>query len=150
MNADAHLPAARTKAELTMIRRVFLAFLIFGLTACGGDGTGPESVIGMYILQTIDGDPLPWVLFQIGDDKIEVTAGSVTLNEDRTCSDSITLRSTVSEEVTTDTATDVCTYTTNSQAVTLSYPADNTVSSGSIIGSALTITDDGIIFIFRK
>ncbi len=132
-----------------MIRRVFLAVLIFGVTACGDDGTGLENVIGTYILETIDGGPLPWILLQVGGNKIEVTAGSVTLNADRTCSDSITLRTTESGSVTTDTATDMCTYTTDGQAVTLTY-ADNTVSVGSIIGSALTITDAGVTFIFRK
>ena len=37
-----------------MIRRVFLAFLIFGVTGCGDDGTGLENVIGTYLLETID------------------------------------------------------------------------------------------------
>ena len=132
-----------------MIRRVFLAFLIFGITACGDDATGLEDVVGIYTLQTIEGDPLPWVLLQVGADMIEVIAGSVTLNADRTCTDSITLRITQGGIVTSDPETDECTYTTDGQAVTLSYE-DDTVSSGSIIGSTLTITDDGFVFIFRR
>ena len=132
-----------------MIRRVFLAFLLFGVTACGGDGTGLENVIGTYLLETADGDPLPWVLFQVGDDKIEVTAGSVTLNADRTCSDSLTLEITEGGNVDSDPETDECTYITNGQTITLTY-TDNTVSVSTIIGSALTITDDGVAFTFRK
>ncbi len=132
-----------------MIRRVFLAVLVFGVTACGGDGTGLENVAGLYTLETIDGDPLPVLLVQVGDNKIEVTAGSVTLNADRTCSDSLTLETTQSGNVESDTASELCTYTTDGQAITLTY-TDNTVSVGTIIGSALTITDDGVVFIFRK
>ncbi len=132
-----------------MIRRVFLAVLIVGVTACGGDGTGLENVAGLYTLQTIDGAPLPWILLEVGANKIEVTAGSVTLNTDRTCSDSITLATTESGNVDSDTATDVCTYTTDGQAITLTY-TDNSISVGTIIGSALTITDAGVAFIFRK
>ena len=132
-----------------MIRRVFLAVLIFGVTACGGDGTGLENVIGTYLLETIDGDPLPWVLLQVGDNKLEVSAGSVTLNADRTCSDSLTLETTQSGNVESDTASELCTYTTDGQAITLTY-TDDTVSDGTIIGSALTIADDGLAFIYRK
>ena len=47
-----------------MIRRVFLAFLVFALVACGDNGTGndgtdEESITGTYTLQSIDGDPEP-------------------------------------------------------------------------------------------
>ena len=38
-----------------MIRRVFLAFFVFGLVACGDDGTGLEDIAGTYTLQTVDG-----------------------------------------------------------------------------------------------
>ena len=132
-----------------MIRRVFLAVLIFGVTACGGDGTGLENIAGLYTLETIDGDPLPVLLVEVGDNKIEVTAGSVTLNTDRTCSDSLTLEITEGGNVDSDVATDECTYTTDGRAITLTY-TDNTVSVGTIIGSALTITDDAVAFLFRR
>ena len=37
------LITSRTKWEVTMVRRVFLAFLVFGVTACGDDGTGTSN-----------------------------------------------------------------------------------------------------------
>ena len=52
--------------------------------------------------------------------------------------------------VTTETETDVCTYTLNNEAVALSYPPDNSVVSGSIVGSQLTLTDLGLVLIFQK
>ncbi len=40
-----------------MIRRVFLAFLVFGLVACGDDGVSPENpIIGTWEFESIMGD----------------------------------------------------------------------------------------------
>ncbi len=134
-----------------MVRRVFLAFLVLGVTACGGDGTGPESVTGTYRLQTIDGDPLPFVVFEIGAEKIEIAAGSVTLNEDMTCSNIGTFRITTSSgNVTTNALIELCTYSIDGEALTLTSVADTTDTSGSIVGSALTLTNAGFVLIYRK
>ena len=46
------------------------------------------------------------------------------------------------------TETDVCTYTFNGGAITLTFPAD--VLTGSMSGFSLTITDDGDVFVFEK
>ena len=54
-----------------MVRRVLLAFLVFGVTACG-DSTGPEDIAGTYMLQTIHGEELPTHI--LGE--VEVLAGS--------------------------------------------------------------------------
>ena len=135
-----------------MIRRVSLAVLIFGVTACGGDGTGLENVAGLYTLQTIDGDPLPWVLFQAGASKIEVTAGNVILNADMSCTNTFTYTTTESGNVTTETETDECTYTINGGAIALTFPfVGGFTNSGSIVGSTLTITSQlGAVAIFQK
>jgi len=37
-----------------MIRRVFLAFLLFGVVGCGVDVTDPGSVSGTYTLRTLN------------------------------------------------------------------------------------------------
>ena len=69
-----------------MIRRVFLTFLVVGVTACGDDGTGLENIAGAYTLQTVDGEELPVVLEESGIFLREITTGSLTLNQDATCS----------------------------------------------------------------
>ena len=92
-----------------MIRRVFLAFLVFGLVACGDDGTGLEDIAGTYTLQTVDGGGLPAVLEETGTTfLLEITAGSVTLNQDMTCSVISMFRVTEFGNVTTETETGVC------------------------------------------
>ena len=142
-----------------MIRRVFLAVLIFGVTACGDDGTGddgtsddgtrPESVVGTYTLQTVGGEGLPVVLEENPTFLLELTAGIVTLNQDLSCTNSLTSRETRDGTVTTGTNTDVCTYTLNNGAITLTISANNTIS-GSISGSTLTLTSNFGVFVYEK
>ena len=69
-----------------MVHTVFLAFLVFGLVACSSIAV-PEDVAGIYILQTIGGEAPPAIFSEMGAALlVEITAGSVTLNEDTTCS----------------------------------------------------------------
>ena len=160
-----------------MIRRVFLAALVFGLVGCGI--TGPEDVSGTYTLRTVriggGASPraeLPAVFFEIGTSfLVEVTAGSITLNEDLTCSLSITLRETDGGTVTTSPRTVVGTYTlgkafahSNDRWFTLTLPnADPplifggimngsgiSLNTGSTIWAPLLPDSFGVLFIFRK
>ena len=136
-----------------MIRRVFLAFLVFGVTACGDDGTGLEDIAGTYTLQTVDGEGLPAVLDEIGTTFLpEVTGGSVTLNQDMTCSFTFSLRETEDGTVTRVTETAVGTYTFNNGAISLNFlMVDGFILSGSITGSTLRLTDTaGNVLIFEK
>jgi len=123
--------------------------LAAGMTACS-DSTGPEPTpVGTWTLVSISGSPLPFVLIQVGLDKLEVTAGRITINQDGTCSFSLTLRSTESGNVTTATETDVCTWTRNNNAMTFSYQ-DGTTASGSLSGDTLTLTTQSIIWAFER
>ena len=139
-----------------MIRGVFLAFLVFGMVGCGGDDVfSPESVAGIYTLQTLNGDALPAVRGEIGT-STEVTAGSIILNadEDLTCSTSLSLRVTAGSTVTTGTAERVCTYALTSEgSITLTdtaNPLDPTPPTGSIAGSSMTITEGEDVYVYQK
>ena len=141
-----------------MIPRVFLAFLAFGMVGCGGvDVTDPGSVSGTYTLRTVAGDALPAVLLQeVTTSLLEVTAGNGTLNQDLTCSVSLTLRGTGDGTVTTITETNACTYALDSGSITVTIPdgvfdPDPLIVSGSITGSTITVTGpEGNVFVFRK
>ena len=134
-----------------MIRRVFLAFLVFGLVACDDDSTGPEDIAGTYTLVTVDGEALPVVAEEIGTTYvIELTAGSATLHEDLTCSLGFTQRVTDNGTVTTGTSTTLCTYTLNDGALTLTLPPLNDTIDGSISGSTLTLNGNVGVLVYRK
>jgi len=134
-----------------MVRRVFLAFLVLGLVACGDDVIGPEDIAGTYTLQSVNGQSLPWVILQVGDTySMLVTAGSITINKSMTCSRSLTVTETDGGTVTTTTDTEVCTYTFVNGAITFSWGSDGDTDSGSIVGSQLTLNTENEILILRK
>ena len=69
----------------------------------------------LYTLQTVDGEELPVVLEETETFLREITAGSLNLNQDMTCSGISVFRETEFREteldiVTTNTVTQVCTY----------------------------------------
>jgi len=134
-----------------MVCRVFLAFLVLGLVACGDDIVGPEDIAGTYTLQSIDGQTLPWVILQVGNTySMEIMAGSITINQTMTCSRSLTATLTDGGTVVTITETDVCTYTFVNGAIMFTWDSDGSTESGSIVGSQLTLTADGDVLILRK
>ena len=61
----------------------FAAALLSG-AACGDSSTAPATVEGTYTLRTVNNGSLPQILDQdpTTGDKVEVTAGNVTLNSD--------------------------------------------------------------------
>ncbi len=84
-----------------MIRRVFLAFLVLGLVACGDDGVSPEHpIIGTWEFESIMGgeveaEPTTWTfttttltIVAIAADCTEI--GNYTLDDDGTLTITIT------------------------------------------------------------
>ncbi len=123
------------------------------LTACDGDSTGNGgSIVGTYTLQTFNGENLPvealggpgmppGVVFMF-----ELTAGSVRLNSDDTCSTSLTFRATIDGTVTTDTETETCTYSVTGTTIRFDFPGEAPIT-GSVSGNTITIvTDDTYVF----
>ena len=138
-----------------MARGFLLAFLVFGLVACDGvDVTDPGSVSGTYTLRTINGEELPSVLLQNGTTYLlEITEGSLTLNEDLTCILRLTVRETDAGIVDTDIWTLEFTYALTSGSITLTAGA--ILLSGSITGSSITLiwsfsANDEEVLVFRK
>ena len=69
-----------------MRRMRLLAGLAFVLAACSDDATRPPvvQVEGKYSLQTVNGAALPFSLVSLPGFNMDHTAGTVTLNADRT------------------------------------------------------------------
>ena len=69
-----------------MIRTVCLALLVLGLAACSSDdggATGPveTSIAGIYSLVSLDGTPMPYLIFEDATGKSECTGGTLTLTD---------------------------------------------------------------------
>jgi hypothetical protein len=73
-----------------------------GLTACGGDASGPNvsnTPVGSYTISTVNGKALPAAIFSETDYKLEVTSGSLVLTTDGKYSTVTTTRQTVPDNV---------------------------------------------------
>jgi len=143
-----------------MVRRVFLAFLVFGLVACGDDGIGPQDIAGTYTLQTVNGEPSPFFTLQSlnPDGFIELSAlaaAHTVLGPQSSCTVSLTFETTIFDSFrnllveSSMTETNPCTFVFTNGALTLNY-TDGKVETGSIVGSTLTITRNGALWVFRK
>ncbi len=136
-----------------MIHRVILTFLVFGMVGCGVDVTDPGSVSGTYTLRSINGVALPVPTIHAG---VNITAGSLILSQDLTCSISFTF--TFTEGGTVSTEPGAYTYALDSGSITLTASDSGGVTSGSISGSTITLTESGStitltdpgVVVFRK
>jgi len=64
-----------------MSRSLRVASFLFLALSCGGDTTGPGSIVGNYTLRTVNSRNLP---ADIGDG-IEMLSGTLAMREDGTC-----------------------------------------------------------------
>jgi hypothetical protein len=103
-----------------LLRKTLRAGVIAVALAACSDSTGPspDQLVGSYNLFTIDGASLPVVVDQVGEDKAEVTMGTVTLDEDGTFGDVTELRITEAGVVTTEVQATQGTWTVSGSTVT--------------------------------
>jgi hypothetical protein len=74
---------------------VVSVFALACLSACAGDSSGPQGDrYGRYTMRTINGKPLPAIVLETANARLEFLAGSVRLNADQTFTDSTELVST--------------------------------------------------------
>lgn len=134
-----------------MTRRTLATLLVLGSGACGDGATAPSNVFGTYTLRTVFQLELPAVIVEIGTTiKIEITAGSLTLNEDSTCSQSRSLRQTDDGVVSTRVESFECTYTRIDGPLTLAFQGGGTMGFGTVEGSSIKLSQDGLSLLFTK
>lgn len=127
-----------------------VALLAFAAACGGGDGVSePVSVAGTYTLQSVNGAPLPFVLFDESGYKLELTAASYVLTGAGTFTNSATFRETEGGAVLTSTETFTGQYTLSASIVTFT-DSDGEVYTGTISGGNLVFNDEGLTAIFVK
>ena len=120
--------------------------------ACG-DSTSPESIEGVYTLQTINGGALPAVVYEDEAAKVEIVAGAITLGPGTKWSISLTARATLDADVSTNTETLDGTWSRSGSTLTLTS-ADGDVETLVLSGRTLTLQaeiDSGMApWVFRR
>jgi hypothetical protein len=126
--------------------------IALALAACS-DSTGPDTdeLVGSYNLLTIDGASLPVVVDQVGEDKAEVTMGTVTLDEDGTFGDATELRITEGGVVTTEVQATQGTWTVSGSTVTF-VPNDGSGNYSMTWNGQLRLTQlfEGFTLVYER
>jgi hypothetical protein len=126
--------------------------LAVALAACS-DSTGPDTddLVGSYDLITIDGASLPVIVDQIGEDKAEITMGTVTLDEDGSFGDVTELRITEGGVVTTEVQSTQGTWTISGSTVTF-FPNDGSSNYTMTWNGQLRLTQlfQGFTLVYEK
>jgi hypothetical protein len=122
------------------------------LAACS-DSTGPDTddLVGSYDLITIDGASLPVIVDQIGEDKAEITMGTVTLDPDGTFGDATELRITEGGVVTTEVQSTQGTWTVSGSTVSF-VPNDGSGNYSMTWNGQLRLTQvfQGFTLVYEK
>ena len=126
-----------------------LAALMLVFSGACGDSTGLETIAGLYILQSIDGNPLPHGVIDEEMLALEYTASHIQINDNRTCSSSFTFTTEVNGQTVTDSESETCTWSQNGSTIVFTWEEGDT-DTGSIDGDVLTIPTAIGIFVFER
>ena len=133
------------------MRRFVLVALALAV-ACGRDGTSPPpsvSVEGTWTLRTIGGASLPYVLEQVGSDKIELLGASIFATSSGSFTTTSTERTTIAGQATSRSYDDRGNYTRRGADVTFKFSSDGVEITGAVRGDSLTF-NDGIPVVYRR
>ena len=131
-------------------RWLLLSIGALGVGCGGGDSTGPDdSVAGTYSLRTVNGSNLPFIVLQVGADKLELTADVLTLTDAGSFTQITTFRVTEGGQVTTSTVADAGSYTRTGTAISATFNSGGT-ATGTISGGTITVAQDGFSYVYRK
>jgi hypothetical protein len=135
------------------MRRALAVIAVLGvLTACGSDSpTQPtgNSIAGTWALQTANGSALPFVYSQQGANKAEVVSDVATVDAHGAYTQTTQIRLTINGQVTTQSVSDVGTYTLNGTALVLRSNDGSSVTA-SLSGNTFTLAIDGVAYVYKK
>ena len=130
---------------------VLAAAVPLALAACGDDSTGPENVAGTYALQTVEGNTLPWRFFVVGDEWIELTAGSLVISGNGTWTAELHFRERVGGETTEYPEESVGTWERDGDQIIFTDDSDGSVIVATLSGNRLTAVDeDDFVYVFTR
>lgn len=133
------------------LSKVLVCLTLFA-TACGGDSTAPRTttIAGSYVLRTVNGSPLPYLVAEIGADKLEWLNETVTLSEGGTFTQQGSFRLTQNGVVSTESHSDTGSYTRNGTAISFYFNSDGSSPTGTVSGNTITVAFSGYSLVYHK
>jgi hypothetical protein len=132
-----------------MLRRLFPSLITLALLACS-DGTSPQrDILGTWSLETVSGQPLPFVLEQDGARKVELTGETVTLLATGRQTMVTSFRVTDGGGVFVESIPAPGNYTIDGATLLLTFDNDEDTYTAMINGEIMTIDDIGLRFVYR-
>jgi hypothetical protein len=133
-----------------LMKKWLSLFVTVALAAACGDSTGPDANLGLYVLQSIDGDPVPVRITEQPAFVIDLTSGQLQLLDGGTCALSQMYRRDDEGTITNITIdTETCTWTLNGTAISITTDDDSPVT-GTLVGGTITVTPEGVVWIYVK
>ncbi|MEX2154589.1 MAG: hypothetical protein WD825_14705 [Gemmatimonadaceae bacterium] len=133
------------------MRRFALAVALSALAftgSCKESTAPPRGLAGIYELMTVDGEPLPVVLFDDAEGTEEMLSGHVDLFSNGTFSDITRIRTTVNGSTTEEDVAAEGTYRLSGSTVTFDAPSG--AYTMELDGTTLTQDWNGFILVYQK
>jgi hypothetical protein len=140
-------PSPHVSLETYTPRIVAVSLLALVLTGCTNESRAPAGIdpAGVYTLVSVDSKSLPGSLTHEGA-AMTVKSGVFTINADGSCRS----QTTFSVQSRPDTTREVkATYTRQGPELTMRWEGAG-MTKGKIIGGQFTMTNEGMVFSYRK
>ena len=136
------------------MRVLAAALLALSVAACGDSAditvNQVTPVVGSWSLQSSGGATLPFLLDQLGEDKIELMeAGLTTTANGKFVSTSVE-RTTIGGQATSRSFSEDGNYTTDGPAITFTFSSDGASVTGVVRGDSLTFSESGAVVVYRR
>jgi len=133
---------------------VLFGLLLLGCSSDNSVSADIDAAVGVYVLQTIDGSPLPYDAGNQGGVEVVIVKDQYTLTSGRTYTRDGTLRLTQLGITVTQSVTENGSWTLNGGTLTLTISASSLGQtgnySGSLTGSSLSINEMGFLGVYKK
>ncbi len=133
---------------------VLFGLLLLGCSSDNSVSADIDAAVGVYVLQTIDGSPLPYNAGNQGGVDVVIVNDQYTLKSGRTYTREGTLRLTEFGITTTQPVTESGSWTLSGGTLTLTIISSSLGQtgnySGSLAGSSLSINEMGFLGVYKK
>ena len=133
-----------------MLRRSLLSLILSAIVLSCDNATGPDDLLGTWRLETVSGQPLPFILEQDGTRKVELTGETVTLLASGRQTMVTSFRVTENGNVFTESIPAPGNYTVTGSTLLLTFDSDEDTYTAIVNGETMTIDDIGLTFVYRR